>query len=133
MRTYDVYFLNLIFCTDYRGPKDPIHGDAFNQAVRQAATEAMEAIFQRNEQATTTSGMLQNFEKMKESEENPSWSQRIGSLPGYFTGGEETTGDYANPSHIGTIKNMTGIGSKDFNKEPETTQQGKIFYYIYNC
>lgn len=38
-----------IIILDYRGPEDKIHGDFYNQSVRQAASEAISAVFERND------------------------------------------------------------------------------------
>jgi hypothetical protein len=40
---------NIKSYASFRGPPDPLHGDALNQAIRIAAQQAVEAIFERNE------------------------------------------------------------------------------------
>ena len=46
---------------NYRGAADPLHGDALNKAVRDAAQEVMTAIFD----TTTASKRLQNSGRMQ--------------------------------------------------------------------
>eukprot|EP01080_Neovahlkampfia_damariscottae_P001002 gene1002-9908_t len=46
-------------CTMFKGPTDPIHGDSFNKAVREAAKEAISAVFERSD-STTNSVWMKN-------------------------------------------------------------------------
>ncbi|KAL9650361.1 hypothetical protein ABK040_016428 [Willaertia magna] len=62
--------------SNFRGPKDDLHGDALNQAIRSAASQAMEAIFERSE---NRSNLANRFETASN---NDNYAGHIGTYSG---------------------------------------------------
>jgi hypothetical protein len=99
----------------YKGPSDPIHGDSFNKAVREAAKETIAAVFERSDNSSSNSVWLKN----KTSEDIYHQSQtietfsNIGQLSSNNYGNHYVSGESSSDNRYGGSGGIQG-GSGSF-------------------
>lgn len=127
---------SIIIKTDFRGEKDPLHGDAINQAIRTAASQAIEAIFERNENGARVKVAVESNGNY-----DPQYNSHIGTMKpignGVFGGGiGSTDNDYTTatdtehkPAYGGGFgpNSMTGFGPTGAGSRTDT--QNRIGSY----
>ncbi|KAL0478717.1 hypothetical protein AKO1_008327 [Acrasis kona] len=99
----------------YRGPSDPLHGDALNQAVRVAAQQAVEAVFERSEPS-------RRHYDSNNSSFSPNSAPPSSSWFGY---GSNTSDDTYSSSTFNPNVSTSGIGKSSYSTAaPNSTYGG---------
>ena len=126
----------------FKGPTDPIHGDSFNKAVREAAKEAISAVFERSD-STTNSVWMKNktsddiyhgtqttetFSNFGQHSSNNYGQDYISGQSSYegIQGGSNSSG-----SHYGSQNGLKVTSSGGIGPAPDKEEPCKKKYFVF--
>jgi len=119
--------------TNYRGPQDEIHGDSYNEGVRKAAKDALDAIFSRlnglqSDRSNFRSDSFSDGNKNINYVEDDNYYKNSETLSDY---NDKNFNNYNNSNNYNTGFNgyndkMKGFGNPNFDTKKVETNEGWI-------
>lgn len=121
-------FFRFTTIVGYRGPSDPLHGDALNQAVRTAAQQAVEAIFERNESGDRNRNMYEGMQ----SNFNQQTGASGGGISSWIGMGSNSTANDGYQSSTTNTYTSGGMGSHNYSNSGGISYGGGKYQGIGN-